>query len=144
MKTRKFLAMLLSLVMVIGLMTPAAMATEETEEAAAAAEEVAAAEETVVAKIVGGAEYTSLEEAAKAAKSGDTVQIMAGTYAVPTIKAGVTYEGVGDVLLEGTLSGDLDNITMKNLHIKGGNAQRWAYAKGNLLFDNVTFEARFR
>ena len=53
----------------------------------------------------------------------------------------ITIEGQGNVLLEGTLSGTLENLTLKNLHIKGGNAQRWAYAKGDLVFENVTFEA---
>ncbi len=90
---------------------------------------------------VGEKGYETLAEAVAAAHAGDTIKIMAGTYAVPTMKAGVTYEGVGEVLFEGTLSGTLEDITLKNLHIKGSNAQRWAYAKGDLVFENVTFEA---
>lgn len=93
-----------------------------------------------VAKI-GNTNYATLDEAIAAAKAGDTVIVFEGTYAVPAMKAGITVEGEGEVLLEGTLSGTLENLTLKNLHIKGGNAQRWAYAKGNLVFENVTFEA---
>ena len=90
---------------------------------------------------VNNAIYFSLTEAIAAAQTGDVVKVFEGTYAVPTMKAGITIEGVGNVLLEGTLSGTLENLTLKNLHIKGGNAQRYAYAKGNLVFENVTFEA---
>ena len=93
-----------------------------------------------VAKI-GETTYATLAEAISAAKAGDVVTVFEGTYAVPAMKAGITIVGEGNVLFEGTLSGTLENLTMKNIHIKGGNAQRWAYAKGNLLFENVTFEA---
>ena len=93
-----------------------------------------------VAKI-GDTYYDTLEEAMAAAQAGDTVTIFEGTYAVPAMKAGITVVGEGNVLLEGTLSGTLENLTLKNLHIKGSNAQRWAYAKGDLVFENVTFEA---
>ena len=90
---------------------------------------------------VNGNYYTSIADAIAAAQAGDTVTIYAGTYAVPSMKAGITIVGEGNVLLEGTLSGTLENLTLKNLHIKGANAQRWAYAKGDLVFENVTFEA---
>ena len=97
--------------------------------------------ETPVAKI-GNVEYKTIEAAIQAAQVGDTVTILEGTYAVPSeMKAGITIEGEGTVILQGTLSGTLENLTLKNLHIKGGNAQRWAYAKGDLVFENVTFEA---
>ncbi|MBR5007486.1 MAG: hypothetical protein IKY09_00750, partial [Methanocorpusculum sp.] len=100
----------------------------------------------VFAAPVSADEYTvnsndELSNAVKSAVSGDIIKINAGTYTVPSMVAGVTYEGVGDVLFEGTLSGSLESITLKNVEIKGGNAQRWAYAKGNLLFENVTFNA---
>ena len=91
--------------------------------------------------------YETLEDAIQAAQSEDEVYVFAGTYDVPSVKAGITINGEVDedgktkVLLEGTLSGTLENVTLKNLHIKGGNAQRWAYAKGDLYFENVTFEA---
>ena len=85
--------------------------------------------------------YTTLEDAIAAAQAGETVYVFAGTYALPSMKAGITIEGVGEVLFEGTLSGTLENLTLKNIHIKGANAQRWAYAKGDLVFENVIFEA---
>ena len=91
--------------------------------------------------LVNGKPYFDLAAAFAAAQAGDTVTIFEGTYAMPAMKAGITVVGKGNVLLEGTLTGTLENLTLKNLHIKGGNAQRWAYAKGNLVFENVTFEA---
>ena len=78
---------------------------------------------------------------ANAMVAGAKIYVKEGTYTVPSIADGVTIVGLGDVLLEGTLSGTMSNITLKNLHIKGGNAQRWAYAAGNLVFENVIFEA---
>ena len=90
---------------------------------------------------IGEVKYETLAEAIAAAQAGDTVLVYEGTYAVPSMKAGITIEGVGEVLFEGTLSGTLENLTLKNIHIKGDNAQRWAYAKGDLVFENVTFEA---
>ena len=93
-----------------------------------------------VAKI-GSKYYLELNKAFAAAKAGDVVTVFEGTYAMPSMKAGITVEGKGNVLFEGTLKGSLENLTMKNIHIKGSNAQRWAYAKGDLVFENVTFEA---
>ena len=90
--------------------------------------------------------YKTLEDAIKAAKSGDEIYVFAGTWdKVPAMKAGITINGEVDgdrkVVLNGTLSGTLEDLTLKNLHIKGDNAQRWGYAKGYLYFENVTFEA---
>lgn len=65
----------------------------------------------------------------------------AGIYEFPAIPAGTTIVGQDGVIFEDTLSGTLDNVTLKNIHIKSGNAQRWAYSKGDLLFENCTFEA---
>ena len=98
---------------------------------------------TVASKVayIGEQGYETVQAAINAAQKGDIVTIKEGTYAVPSLKAGITVVGEGDVLLEGTLSGTLEDLTLKNLHIKGGNAQRWAYAKGDCVFDNVTFEA---
>ena len=90
---------------------------------------------------VNDVDYAKLADAMAAAKAGDVVTVFAGTYTMPSMKAGITIEGKGEVVFEGTLTGTLENLTMKNIHIKGANAQRWAYAKGNLLFENVTFEA---
>ena len=96
--------------------------------------------ETAKAK-VNNTYYATLTDAIAAAKAGDTVIVFEGTYAMPSVKAGITIVGEGNVVFEGTLTGSLENLTMKNIHIKGGNAQRWAYAKGDLVFENVTFEA---
>ena len=85
--------------------------------------------------------FATIAAAFATAKAGDVVTVFEGTYAMPAMKAGITIVGQGDVKFEGTLTGTLENLTMKNIHIKGGNAQRWAYAKGNLVFENVTFEA---
>ena len=77
MKTRKILAMLLSLVMVIGLMTPAAMAEETTP--AAMAEETtpaAMAEEPNVAK-VGDTEFATLKDAIDAVADGGEIDLIA-------------------------------------------------------------------
>ena len=90
---------------------------------------------------IGDVKYTTLAEAISAAQAGDVVKVFEGTYDLPSMKAGITIEGEDNVLFEGTLSGTLENLTLKNLHIKGANAQRWAYAKGDLVFENVTFEA---
>jgi len=117
---------------VVGSKLPATMILEEANGVWGTVEAVAT---------VNGAGYATLAEAVAAAKAGDTVYVFEGTYAVPAMKAGITIEGVGDVLFEGTLSGTLENLTLKNIHIKGASAQRWAYAKGNLVFENVTFEA---
>ena len=108
--------------------------------ATVAAGEGLVAVKKAVAK-VGEAPYATLAEAIKAAKAGDVVTVFEGTYEMPSMKAGITIVGEGNVMFEGTLKGTLENLTMKNIHIKGGNAQRWAYAKGNLVFENVTFEA---
>ena len=90
---------------------------------------------------IGNTYYITLAKAIAAAKAGDVVTVFEGTYAMPSMKAGITIVGEGNVLFEGTLTNTLENLTMKNIYIKGGNAQRWAYAKGNLVFENVTFEA---
>ena len=100
---------------------------------------------TVLAPIyeaqIGEVKYRKLGTAFTAAQAGDVVTVFEGTYAMPSMKAGITIVGEGEVVFNGTLSGTLENLTMKNIHIKGSDAQRWAYAKGNLLFENVTFEA---
>ena len=96
---------------------------------------------TIPVASVNGVGYATLADAMAAAQAGDVVTVFAGTYAMPSMKAGITIVGEGEVVFEGTLTGTLENLTMKNIHIKGANAQRWAYAKGNLVFENVTFEA---
>ena len=100
---------------------------------------------TVLAPIyeaqIGEVKYRKLGTAFTAAQADDVVTVFEGTYTLPAMKAGITVVGQGNVLFEGTLTSTLENLTMKNIHIKGSNAQRWAYAKGDLVFENVTFEA---
>ncbi|MBR2041641.1 MAG: right-handed parallel beta-helix repeat-containing protein, partial [Oscillospiraceae bacterium] len=83
--------------------------------------------------------YTTVKAAIE--ENNHVAIIREGNYPVPSMKAGLTLEGVDNVVLEGYLSGTLENLTLKNLYIKGANAQRWAYAKGDLRFENVTFHA---
>ncbi len=87
----------------------------------------------------------STQESLQAAISGGdtTVYLSAGTYEFPSNMStdGVTIIGEEGVVFEDTLSGSLTNATIKNVHIKAGNAQRWAYSHGTLLFENCTFEA---
>lgn len=71
-----------------------------------------------------------------------TVLLPAGTYTdFPAIAEGVTIVGQDGVVFNDTLSGTLNDVTIKNVEISAGNAQRWAYAKGTLLFENCTFNA---
>ena len=93
-----------------------------------------------VAKI-GNVGYESLTEAFNAVQAGQTITVFEGTYALPSMKAGITVIGEGNVLFEGTLTGTLKDLTLKNIYIKASNAQRWAYASGDLVFENVTFHA---
>jgi len=72
----------------------------------------------------------------------ETVYLAPGTYNdFPSIGAGSTIVGTSGVVFGDTLSGTLDNTTFKNIDIKAGNAQRWAYSHGTLVFEDCTFEA---
>ena len=96
---------------------------------------------------VGGKYYTSLASAIKAAKPGDTVKVMPGTYSAINISnKNITLEGTvganGELLTE--IKGGNPAITMhgfngtvKNLKIT--NAYKIAYAEpaGNVTFDNI-------
>jgi len=137
-KFKKLLAGIMTLAMLVTMLPATVLAADdECTDAACTTPHVAK---------IGEKRYHSIQDAINAAATGETVQIMEGTYAVPSMKAGITLEGAikedgtPAVRLEGTL-GSTHNITLKNLHIKGGNAQRDAYASGNVLFENVTFEA---
>ena len=77
----------------------------------------------------------------KVAKN-ETVYLAPGTYTnVPTLSEGSTIIGMDGVTLNATLSGTLNDTTIKNIEIKSKNAQRWAYAEGDLYFEDCTFEA---
>ena len=80
-----------------------------------------------------------LKNAAKT--EGATVVLSEGVYQFPSIAKGVTIEGGDGVVFDNTLSGTLDDVTIKDVEIKAGNAQRWAYSRGDLVFENCTFEA---
>ncbi len=77
----------------------------------------------------------------KVAKN-DTVYLAPGTYTqAPKLEEGATLIGTEGVTLNATLSGTFTNTTVQNIDIKAGNAQRWAYAKGDIIFEDCTFEA---
>ncbi len=81
------------------------------------------------------------ESISKIAKD-ETVYLAPGTYSdFPAIGENATVVGTNGVVFEDTLSGTLNNTTFKNIDIKAGNAQRWAYSRGTLVFEDCTFEA---
>ena len=97
---------------------------------------------TIGAGVVVPKKASGTSELADALSGGNqTVYLSAGTYEFPSIPAGSTIIGEEGVVFTDTLSGTLDNVTIKNVDIKAGNAQRWAYANGDLVFENCTFEA---
>lgn len=100
-------------------------------------------QEAVSSAKINGVSYLTAKEAFAASQEGDTITLKAGSYQFSgnTIKKGVTIEGAEGVVFTDTLKGTLDGVTIKNVHIKSGNAQRWAYSKGTLVFDGCTFEA---
>ena len=90
------------------------------------------------------AEYAASTADLKAAakEAGATVVVAPGVYTeFPSFAEGVTLVGTEDVVFNATLKGTLNNTTIKNVHIKNGNAQRWAYSRGTLVFEDCTFEA---
>ena len=58
-----------------------------------------------------------------------------------SVAEGVTLIGNEGSTITGTLTSTVKNVTIKNVYIKSGNAQRWAYASGTVLFENCTFHA---
>jgi hypothetical protein len=99
-------------------------------------------ENTVVNVDAGTGVYAaSNTELANAAKKDATIVLAEGTYTFPKIQEGITIIGTSNVEFTNTLSGTLNNTTIKNVHIKAANAQRWAYSRGTLLFEDCTFEA---
>lgn len=80
----------------------------------------------------------------KAALQKDATVVMNdGTYNMGefSLKEGVTLIGGEDVVIEGTLKSTLKNVEVKDVTFKGGNAQRWAYASGSVVFEDCTFDA---
>ncbi len=88
---------------------------------------------------------TTTNELKNALKTkGATVVLTSGTYDMDgsfSIAEGVTLIGSENSVIKGTLTSTMKNITVKNVTFKGGNAQRWAYANGNVVFENCTFDA---
>lgn len=77
-----------------------------------------------------------------ALKSGAKyIELGAGNFELANLKKGVTIVGTKDTVVNKTVSGTLDDVTLKNIHIKASNAQRWAYSHGTLVFEDCTFEA---
>jgi len=77
-------------------------------------------------------------------KTNANIVVLSGTYDMGgnfSIAEGVTMIGEGEVTLKGTLTSTLKNVRVSNIAFTGGNAQRWAYAKGNVVFENCTFNA---
>ncbi len=98
----------------------------------------------VVAPLNDNSVVIGSEELKEAIANGETeITLTPGTYEFPSnmSKEGLTIIGQEGVVFEDTLSGTLNNTTIKNVHIKAGNAQRWAYSHGTLVFENCTFEA---
>lgn len=84
---------------------------------------------------------TALKTALSSAQAGDTVYVADGEYTLPKLNKGVTIIGSENTVVTNTLSGTLNDVTLKNIKIKAGDAQRWAYGKGKVVFENCTFEA---
>ena len=84
---------------------------------------------------------TALKTALSSAQAGDTVYVADGVYTLPKLNKGVTIIGSENTVVTNTLSGTLNDVTLKNIKIKAGDAQRWAYGKGKVVFENCTFEA---
>lgn len=86
---------------------------------------------------------TNNEELKAAATTKNAVVYLeAGTYTdLPAIAEGVTLVGEEGVVFNDTLAGTLKNVTMKNIEIEAGNAQRWGYSAGDVVFEDCTFTA---
>lgn len=88
--------------------------------------------------------YTTSELKNALKTKNETIVLTSGTYDMGgnfSIAEGVTLIGSENSVIKGTLANTMKNITVKNVTFKGGNAQRWAYAKGNVVFENCTFDA---
>ena len=83
-----------------------------------------------------------LKNAVKAKNA--VVYVEEGTYDMGgnfSIAEGTTIVGMSDnVVFNGTLTSTMKNLTIKNVHFVGSNAQRWAYASGDCVFENCTFK----
>ncbi len=85
---------------------------------------------------------TELKDAVKT--KNETVVLTGGTYDMGgnfSLAEGVTLIGGEDVVIKGTINSTLNNVTVKDVTIEAGNAQRWAYAEGTVVFENCTFDA---
>ena len=92
-----------------------------------------------------GDQTATLKDALKT--PGATVVLGSGDYGqVPTIGEGTTVIGTEGTVFasNGTALyyNNLNNATFKNITFFGSNAQRWNYAKGTVVFENCTFDAK--
>lgn len=73
-----------------------------------------------------------------------TVVVTPGTYDMGgkfSIAEGATIVGGEGVVFNGTLTNTIKNVTVKDVEFVGGNAHRWGYAAGDVVFENCTFDA---
>ena len=75
---------------------------------------------------------------------GNEIILASGTYDMGgkfSVAEGVTIVGGEDVVIKGTLTSTVKNVTFKNVTFKGANPVRWTYASGKVVFENCTFDA---
>lgn len=95
-------------------------------------------------EVIGRAATNTTELKAAIKQENTTVYLTEGTYSMGgnfSIAKGTTIVGGENVVIEGTLTSSLNNVKVENVTFKSGNAQRWAYASGDVVFENCTFEA---
>ena len=95
-------------------------------------------------EVIGRAATNVTELKAAIKEKNTTVYLTDGTYSMGgsfSVAEGTTIVGGDDVVIEGTLTNTVNNVKVENVTFKSGNAQRWAYGKGDVVFENCTFEA---
>lgn len=96
---------------------------------------------TVTGEKVVKAAASQAEINTTATTKDEVVVLGAGSWTLPDLAEGVTIIGEDGAKVTSTLSGTLNNTTIKNITFEGANTQRWAYSKGTLVFENCEFIA---